>query len=391
MQRIEFSAPLADAKNYPAAVLKVNPNQPLAHSTLFANPVLKNQKLQFFATGRGALFYAALRLKREGDNEVLLPAYHCPALVEPFIAAGYQIRFYPVQPDLKVDLSSLKSLISTKTSHCLLVRYFGNAEGVADNLRWLSAQGIVTFDDCAHDLQSFITPTVVADAAICSIRKFIASHDGGALRLKVAPAAAEKTPVAVSWMVEGINLLKFLLSIFSAAITTRPKPHLCSPMATVQQVASEATTTRAEIPAANVVVKPEGNEPFRYLQHKDQEQSCYRLTQWQLTHINLSQVIQARQQHAAQLMKGLAGSPLGSLLWPQLPPACAPYVIPFLLNDKTGFDLLRKRGLQVLRWEELAVSDCTVSQDYRARLIQIPCHQDLNEDDIHYIIQCFNM
>ncbi len=89
-------------------------------------------------------------------------------------------------------------------------------------------------------------------------------------------------------------------------------------------------------------------------------------------------------------MAGLAYSPLGRLLWPQLPEHSAPYVVPFLLNDSSSFDLLRKRGLQVFRWEELAPTSCSVSLDYRNRLIQIPCHQDLTAADIQQIIQVFS-
>lgn len=380
MQRIEFSSPLANAQNYPPAFIKVEPQQPFFSLALFAGTKLQQLGLQFFRSGRGALCFAAEQLKKPGDNVILLPAYHCPALVEPFIAAGYQLEFYPLQADLTVDLTKLKNLITAKTTHCLLVRYFGNEAEVSSQLAWLSAQGLVTFDDCAHDLQSFLQPELVADAAICSIKKFIASSDGGALRLK---SAQQARLTMVPLQLELKNLLKTMLSGWQQKSAAQQQ------LLPAVKIETSVTASLAEANSGHP--KEQSNKiAFRYLKQADKEQACYRLTQWQFYHTDLNAVLAQRQQNAKQLMAGLAHSALGHLLWPQLPENSAPYVVPFLLNDSSGFDMVRKRGLQVFRWEELAPTNCSVSLDYRHRLIQIPCHQDLTPADIQQIIQVFS-
>lgn len=325
------------------------------------------------------MYFAATQLKKSGDNLILLPAYHCPALVEPFIAAGYQIEFYPLQADLTVDLSTLKLLITPKTTHCLLVRYFGNAAQVSSQLAWLSEQGLITIDDCAHDLQSFLQPVLAADAAICSVKKFIASSDGGALRLKHDTAAALS---AVPMLAELKNLLRTVLEGWHQH--RAPQQRLLPiPVADVAPVIARTTDD-------NDSRLPQTDKPlFRYLQPKDQQQQCYRLTQWQFYHTDLYRILQCRQRHCRDLTAGLRKSTLGRLLWQEMPENCAPYVIPFLLDHSSSFDLLRKRGLQIYRWEELAPSNCAISQDYRHRLIQIPCHQSLSAADIDQIIRAF--
>ena len=380
MQRIEFSSPLANAQNYSAALFKVEPQQPSFSLGLSASQNLKELTLRFFRSGRGALYFAAEQLKKPGDNVILLPAYHCPALVEPFIAAGYQIEFYPLQADLTVDLSELKHLITPKTTHCLLVRYFGNPAQVSSQLALLSQQGLITFDDCAHDLQSFIRPELVADAAICSIKKFIASSDGGALRLKKA-SVAELSSVPLKTELK--NLLRTILSGW--------RQH----RATQQQLLPIPTTDVAPVKDrmignADSKLQQADKPLFRYFQPKDKQQQCYRLTQWLFGHTDLHKVLNLRLQHCKQLMAGLSKSNLGHLLWQEVPENCAPYVIPFLLDNSSSFDMLRKRGLQIYRWEELAPTKCAISQDYRHRLIQIPCHQDLSAVDIVQIIQAFH-
>lgn len=384
MQRIEFSAPLADAKNYPPALIKVNPHQAFSNCRLGRQPHMP--ELQFFGSGRGALYAAAIALKKAGTNEILLPAYHCPALVEPFMAAGYQIRFYPVAADLTVDIKSLQNLMSESTTHCLLVRYFGYGKGVANTLRWLSERGIITVDDCAHDLQSFLEPQLQADAAICSIRKFIASSDGGALRLKLATASQPMLALTkMPWLLEIKNFLRLLLG------SLQQQKHEVQQRQKLQQ-AMAALTSRQLAVASQPLPEREQKQAAvapRYLQTKDQEQACYRLTQWQFYQSDLSTVLQRRREHSKALMQGLAASGFGVLLWSELPADVAPYVIPFLLHDSASFDVLRQRGLQVLRWEEAAKTDCAVSADYRRRLIQIPCHQDLSTEQIAYIVRCF--
>lgn len=385
MQRIEFSSPLANAKNYPSASLKVEPKQPLFSLALFASKQLKKLAIQFFRSGRGALYFAAKQLKKPGDNVILLPAYHCPALVEPFIAAGYQLEFYPLQADLTVDLASLKQLITAKTTHCLLVRYFGREAEVSSQLTWLSAQGLITFDDCAHDLQSFLQPALVADAAICSVKKFIASSDGGALRLK-SDHQARLNPVPLRLEIK--NLLRTVLASWQQKTATARA--LLPVVADIAACDNRISVTPEVSADAKKAIQQPNKMVFRYLHTKDQEQCCYRLTQWLFYHTDLDKVLAMRQQHCRQLMAGLAQSPLGKLLWQQLPDNSAPYVLPFLLNDSSSFDLLRKTGLQIFRWEELAPTSCTISMDYRQRLIQIPCHQDLTTTDIAQIIQVFS-
>lgn len=381
MQRIEFSSPLANAQNYPPALIKVEPQQPFFSLAMFAHQSLKQPGLQFFRSGRGALYFAAQQLKKPGDNVILLPAYHCPALVEPFIAAGYQLEFYPLQADLTVDLTRLKNLVTAKTTHCLLVRYFGNEAQVNSQFAWLSAQGLVTFDDCAHDLQSFLQPELVADAAICSVKKFIASSDGGALRIKSA-YQAKLNPVPLR--LELKNLLKTMLLGWQQK---NAKQQTLLPAANMEIRVKESATGTEHSARQNAGLSNEVT--FRYLQNKDKEQHCYRLTQWLFYHTRLDLVLAQRHQNCKQLMAGLSQSPFGHLLWPQLPENCAPYVLPFLLDHSSGFDLLRKRGLQIFRWEELAPTNCPISQDYRHRLIQIPCHQDLTSADLAQIIAAF--
>lgn len=131
---------------------------------------------------------------------------------------------------------------------------------------------------------------------------------------------------------------------------------------------------------------------FRYLQPIDRQRNCFRLTRWLLNHSNLSAIFASRQRHARQLLQVLEHSSLGQPLWSVTQfdnQVLAPYVVPFLLHDAASFDWLRQQGLQIYRWEELAPTSCEVAAQYRSRLVQIPCQQNLTADELAWICQLF--
>src|SRR4030095_5491749 len=66
-------------------------------------------------SGRAALFLALRQLGITQGHEVLLPAYHCVAMLGPIKALGANPVFFPQQPDLSTDLGELHRLMSART------------------------------------------------------------------------------------------------------------------------------------------------------------------------------------------------------------------------------------------------------------------------------------
>lgn len=365
MQRIEFSAPLADAKNFPQAQISVHPSFSWRFWQWRPNAFTKKDFL-FCLSGAAALYLAAQQLKKSQANLVLLPAYHCPALVEPFVAAGYHIRFYPLRDDLSIDRDALRAMLVAEVTHVLVVRYFGKTGDLDEVLQELQQAGVVTFDDCAHDMQSFLDKTKTsADAKICSLPKFIAVSDGGLLHLK---SGCYPTLLQQPWQAEAKNLLSYFklpgLSLFRK---------------TLKRKAAVAAKTSAT----------NNSSTFRYLRPEDKVYACLRLTRYLSRHTNLSLLLMVRRLHSHQLQTALMGAAIGMPLWSSLQQE-APYVLPFLLHKPEDFAVLRNKGLQIYRWEELAQNNCEISRLYRGRLIQIPCHQTLSTEELKRLAGCFN-
>lgn len=385
---INFSAPLADASNYPPAQLQVHPRFSWRFWCWRADAKwLAAQRYQFYRSGRSALFHAANLLKYPAQqNKVLLPAYHCPALVEPFIAAGYQLEFYPLEADLSVVQSVFEHRLAQGCSHVLLVRFFGDSGHTEALLAQLQQAGIRTFDDCAHDLQAFLQPNQQADARICSLKKFIPSADGGLLALSPAFAAIYPEPLpAPAWSAELKTLAARLKASLSRIVQSALTRSCKMPSLTITKPAKAVAVEKSPSVAAATC--------FRYLQQIDRDRNCFRLTRCLLRHSNLSAIFASRQRHASQLLQALQHSSLGRPLWSAVQveqEALAPYVVPFLLHDAASFDWLRQQGLQIYRWEELAPTNCEVAAQYRSRLVQIPCQQNLTRAELDWISRLFN-
>ena len=64
----------------------------------------------FTMNGRNAIFHALNALGIQKGSTVLLPAFHCTALVDPVLAFGCTIRFYTVHRDLSLDVNEIAGL-----------------------------------------------------------------------------------------------------------------------------------------------------------------------------------------------------------------------------------------------------------------------------------------
>ena len=99
-------------------------------------------------------------------------------------------------------------------------------------------------------------------------------------------------------------------------------------------------------------------------------------------------VAQKRREHYQRWLHGMRGVPGVRPLNPELPVHVVPYAFPLLI-DTEGllFHYLKLAGMPIWRWEDMALTECPVARDYRLRLLQLPCHQELSEQELTWMIQ----
>lgn len=82
----------------------------------------------YTANGRAALGLAAraaLQRSGRGRDRVLLPAYLCHSMIQPFEEAGLHVDFYPVGRDLSAEAAQIAAAVTEATAAVMLMHYFG--------------------------------------------------------------------------------------------------------------------------------------------------------------------------------------------------------------------------------------------------------------------------
>lgn len=343
---IEFSKALMDAQRFPATTIKAQPAFSFTKFFAMHRP-LPVEYVTTFSRARYALYAAAVNLKSvHSANVVLLPAYHCPALVEPFIDAGYNIKFYPQNADLSSDTEVFQQLLSSDVTHVVLVRYFGFSQNTEQLIQLAFSAGKCIIEDNAHSMTHFWRSCALQrpeiSASVTSLSKALGTIDGGALFLpgKILGCSQPRFIDELKALITGIR------------------------------------------PAINNGL----DRKYRYFKTALKNHDCLRLSRWLMMCSDYAGISEKRRHNYSYLASKLENSIAGKLLYPVLADTDEPYVLPFLLNDAKWFSKLRENQVQVLRWEELALPINQKNGRFREGLVQLPLHQELTTQQLDKIV-----
>jgi perosamine synthetase len=135
---------------------------------------------------RAALYQLLRAMPRSGRDTVLLPAFHCPTVVEPVLRAGWKVRFYHVRSDLSLDLKDLECQLSSEVAAILVIHFLGFPAPLEKVLRMSRALGCYLIEDWAHSFLRGPQPHLPGDQgdfALFSFYKHSPSFAGGGLRV----------------------------------------------------------------------------------------------------------------------------------------------------------------------------------------------------------------
>src|SRR5437879_7768032 len=93
-----------------------------------------------------------------GDR-VLAPSYICRAAIDPLIAYGLNVDFYPIRRDCSIDLADLRNRISPTTQAVMIVHYFGFPQPLGELRKLCDRYGLLLIEDCAHVLSGEVEGT----------------------------------------------------------------------------------------------------------------------------------------------------------------------------------------------------------------------------------------
>lgn len=136
-----------------------------------------------FSLCREALLFIVRQLKTS-SKRVLLPAYTCQTVIEPFVQEGWQCAFYPLNKNLRIDTVALSALAKRfQPALCVVHPYFGNElnRSELDALSEIKSWGCVLVEDRTQILLSQHYDELF-DFFVGSYRKWFPIPDGAFLK-----------------------------------------------------------------------------------------------------------------------------------------------------------------------------------------------------------------
>jgi perosamine synthetase len=135
-------------------------------------------------SGRYAIYQTLHALGLNSEDEILLPAYHCLAMLQPIITYGCRPTIYRIDNRLQTTVDQVMKGVSEHTRMVILVHHFGIYQRETENIaRELAHLGIFLMEDCAHVVPfSRHKGGALGDVAVYSPWKFLPLLDGGILQ-----------------------------------------------------------------------------------------------------------------------------------------------------------------------------------------------------------------
>ena len=311
-----------------------------------------------FYNARAAIYHLARALRAEGRDRMLLPAFHCPSVVEPVLRAGMRPVFYRIDRKLEVDLDDIRRRLDGNVAAALFINFLGFPSGFEPLLPELRVRGILAVEDCAHAAVS-IDPLELAgrraDAAIYSFWKLVPSGVGGGLWLspqaQLTLPPLERAPLKSS-VVRAKRLAEEVItglgeeSLVARAYWLAERGRVRAK----RWVARPAVGAASPPPAA--ANGPGSTSQERAKEYFFSERLAHSRLPWMSEHImsrvDLAAIVRARRDNYQTLAARLDPPALIRNALPALPPRISPLAYPVLVPDRSSHDLrLREREVPV--------------------------------------------
>lgn len=334
----------------------------------------------FFTTaGKTALAWAFRASGLQPGAAVLLPAYHCLAMVEPLPWLGLKPVFYRLHEDLSIDYAALEARLDERCKALVAVHYFGFPQDGPRLREFCAHHGLSLIEDCAHSffghrgeepLGSF------GDFAIGSLPKFFPVASGGCL--VSAHRQLPREPLAAP------GALADLRSLVRDLQTTHYYGRL-RPLGPV------TTGTAALLKALSLLGL--GRDMARLQDSPASlDYDAGRMGGTIRRACDAREIAARRRDNYRTICAALSGQPAITPVKPELEAGVVPYMVPLRIPAlRRIFAQLEDRAVPMQRFGQFLSTElddalCPVSSDLSHHGLQLPCHQNLLPEEIQWMI-----
>lgn len=366
------------ACGFPKPVVPVLP--PFDRRAFVGSPGADATALRHYAYGRYAL-RAAFELSGLGPTGTLLaPALHCRTMIDPALALGAAVRLYPLAQDLTPRLDVIGTLLAEGGVRLvLLTHYFGRAQPPELTARLAALcreHGVALVEDCSHALRSGSASRRIGHAGsygVASPYKFYPCPEGGILWRNDGelPQDDRRGPGVAAELRAGLRLARRWFAGPGATPTPAPAASLSS---------------AAPVVCGEDLVERSG-APSPLYAESEQHRRSLAIARLIVRRSDREHIARLRRRRYDQWREAVARLPHCRALWPDWHDDDVPYMFPLLIDHPDPhFFKLKRLGMPIWRWDDMAMSDCEVASRYRLRLLHLPCHQGLDDSQMDWLV-----
>jgi len=113
----------------------------------------------------------------------------------------------------------------------------------------------------------------------------------------------------------------------------------------------------------------------------------FRLSHWIVRRSDIDHIATQRRKNYSQWLDGVARIGGCRALYQTLPEGVVPYMFPLYVERQLpDFYHLKSLGLPIWRWDSMGISACAAAMDYRLHLLHLPCHQDIGDREMEWML-----
>ena len=375
------------------------PVQPVLSCRLFrkgdgekAASVLDYNRALYVTAGRVAAAHALVLSGLMPGEKVLVPAYHCIAMVEPIVQLGGVPVFYRIREDLSVDLEDVVRKLDARTRIFLAVNYFGFPQDLCGLRKFCDGHGLTFIEDCAHSFFGSHRGRALGtfgDYAIASLPKFFAVREGGCL---IVNTHNERLPSASRSQGVAANLAAVFDSIDDAVHFGRLR--LLKPFVAAADLTKGAI--KLAVPAFG------GKRRLSPAEQRSGQTAGFDLSWMEVKATAISRFVtkysshehiaRVRRRHYASLANAFTGNSRCRPLLPWLPEGVIPYMFPLWVDHLADiFPALEDHAIPMQRfgqflWPTCNEDFCAVSRQFSEHVLLLPCHQELTDSEVAALV-----
>lgn len=374
----------------PSAILDRLFNDSSAKNSI---PSILNVKNTLFTTsGRSSI---ALALEHAGitkNDEILIPAYHCEAMVAPAKWRKARIVFYRINRDTSIQIEDITAKITAKTRAIIVTHYFGFEQPLQEIRKICSEHKIILIEDCAHAMFGLASGQPIGstgDYAIGSSMKFLPMYEGG----MICSNTRDLQDIQLSHPTFKFQI-KSAINVFETAIRYKRLGVIGQAITFLLKIKDTIwiRLKKSQIGYDSTNIGPSSSEGGFGLDEAWIHKRMSWFSRWIIQTAPLQEIAEKRRQNYLAMLNALSKLPGCRILFNFLPEHTVPWVFPvYVDHPEKYFTTLKMQGVPVWRFGEfldatVTTDICPISVEYSKHIFQFPCHQSLTKAEMDWML-----